>query len=86
MLRKIKNIDDVKLFANQLLNEGVNFHCDEDFNNYINSETNRKTYSKQKADFRNRLMNESFRICDKNGEDIYEIMGSVLTKQLFPSN
>lgn len=85
MLRKIKNVDDVKLFAKQLVNEGVNFHCDEDFSNYINSETNRKTYSKQKANFRNRLMNESFQICEKNNADIYEIMGNVLFKELFLS-
>lgn len=83
MLKKVRNIEDVKLFATQLIDEGVNFHCDEDFNNYINSETHRRTYSKQKADLRNRLMDESFEICDKNEADIYEIMGKVLSEHFF---
>jgi hypothetical protein len=35
MLSKIETIEDVKLFAKQILAEGVSFHPDDDFKDYI---------------------------------------------------
>jgi hypothetical protein len=71
MIRKIKNTKDVITFAEQLVREGVSFHCDDDFNDYVNFKTNRKTYTKLKADFRNSLMEQCFEVCENNGVDIY---------------
>jgi hypothetical protein len=81
MIRKINNTKDVITFAEQLVGEGVSFHCDDDFNDYINFKTKRKTYSRRKADFRNSLMERCFEICEKNGVDIYNLMNEVLMQK-----
>lgn len=39
MIIKINTVEDVKTFAKQLTSEGISFHPDDDFNNYINMET-----------------------------------------------
>lgn len=78
MIRKIKNTDDVVIFAKQLVKESVSFHCDDDFNDYVNVETKKKTYAKRQANFRNNLMNQCFEICERNGIDIYDVMNGVL--------
>jgi hypothetical protein len=59
----------------------VNFHPDDDFNDYINLETEKPTYTKDEADFRNELMNQCFAVCEKNGFDIYDTMIEVALKE-----
>jgi len=81
MIRKIKNTDDVVIFAKQLVKESVSFHCDDDFNDYVNVETKKKTYAKRQANFRNNLMNQCFEICEKNGIDIYDVRSGVLMQE-----
>ncbi|KAB2914405.1 MAG: hypothetical protein F9K23_14455 [Bacteroidetes bacterium] len=78
MINTIETIEDVRLFAEQLLQEGVNFHPDEDFRNYINRSTKLPTYTNEEAIMRNSLMEKCFEVCEHEGEDIYEIMGDVL--------
>jgi len=81
MIKTIHNIDDVKAFADYLVNvEKVNFHPDDDFKDYINYKTKEATYTEKDAQERNRLMDECFKICEKEGVDIYEIMGDSLSK------
>ena len=74
MLTKILTIDDVKDFAKQINAEGVSFHPDEDFNDYVNLIDNKPCYSKQEAEFRNELMNDCFEVCKIAGVDIYNLM------------
>lgn len=74
MIHKIKNIENVGVFFAELFNEGVSAHPDDDFNDYINYETKKATYTTQEAVMRNRLMNEAFLICEKANVDIYELM------------
>ncbi len=81
MLKQITTTKDVAAFAKQLIKEGVSFHPDDDFNDYINLETKEPTYSKNEADFRNELMNQCFSICEKNGIDIYDTMNEVALKE-----
>lgn len=81
MLRQIKTTKDVVSFAKQLIKEGVNFHTDDDFSEYINLETKEPTYSKEEADFRNELMNQCFSVCKKNKVDIYDIMNEIALKE-----
>ena len=81
MLKQIKTTKDVIAFAKQLIKEGVNFHPDDDFNDYINLETQEPTYKKADADFRNELMNQCFAVCEKNGVDIYDTMSEVVLKE-----
>ncbi|MEN2434931.1 hypothetical protein AAH994_05920 [Weeksellaceae bacterium A-14] len=74
MITEIKNINDVKVFANYLVEvENLSFHPDDDFNDYITSEQ-KPFYSKSEAELRNKLMNDCFKVCNKNNLDIYEII------------
>lgn len=77
MIQTIKTIDDVRTFFQQLLEEGLNFHPDEDFTNYINCETREDTYSTEETDLRNRLMDEAFVVCEQNKVCIYEIANDI---------
>lgn len=81
MIRKVKTTDDVVVFAKQLVGEGIIFHCDDDFNDYTNLETKKKTYAKRQANFRNNLMDQCFEICEKNGVDIYDMMSGILMQE-----
>lgn len=74
MISKIQTSEDVKLFAKQIISEGVSFHPDEDFNHYVNLKENKPCYSKDEAEIRNELMNKCFDICEKEGVDIYDLM------------
>ena len=81
MLKQIKTTTDVVSFAKELIKEGVCFHPDDDFNDYINLETQNTTYTKEEADFRNNLMSQCFAVCEKNGIDIYDTMSEVTLKE-----
>lgn len=81
MVTRINNSRDVIAFANQLVKEGVNFHPDEDFRNYINIETSEPTYTEKDAELRNLLMTQCFTICRESGIDIYDTMSEVVLKQ-----
>ena len=74
MINKILTLEDVKQFAKELTSEGLSFHPDDDFHEYINLETKAPSYSKEDADLRNKLMDECFEVCEKEGVDIYAIM------------
>lgn len=71
---EITTITDVEKFFDHLLEkESLNFHPDEDFENYINLNSQFPTYTKEGAEIRNRLMEKSFMVCEKTGIDIYQI-------------
>lgn len=82
MITEILTIQDVKKFAKQLTAEGLSFHPDDDFNDYINFSTNEPSYNTEEADLRNELMNQCFEICENEGVDIYEIMLEVMNFEL----
>ncbi len=81
MIKKINNINDVEAFAKQIISEGVSFHPDDDFNDYVVLKTNKPCYTKSEADDRNELMNQCFEVCKKNSVDIYDVMNEVLLKE-----
>jgi len=84
MIEKIRTIKDVRAFAEYLINtEKVSFHPDSDFCDYVNMKTSERTYSDAEADKRNQLMDDCFRVCEKNGADIYEVMGEPLFNAIF---
>jgi hypothetical protein len=74
MVTKIETGVDVKAFAKQLIAEGISFHPDDDFNDYVNFKENTPIYTKEEADCRNYLMNKCFEVCEKEGVDIYDVM------------
>lgn len=79
MVSKITTIEDVKLFAQHLVNDlHLNFHPDDDFACYRNYDTKQPTFSAAEAAKYNALMNECFEVCGKEGADVYEIMGQYL--------
>lgn len=81
MVTKILTIEDVKKFAKQLTAEGLSFHPDDDFNDYINFTTQTPSYGPEDAELRNELMNECFDVCEKERVDIYDVMMEELLKE-----
>lgn len=73
MIQEIKAVQDVKTFFEELHAEDLNFHPDDDFSNYINYETKEQTYTDDEIALRNQLLEQSFDVCDKEVEDIYEL-------------
>lgn len=83
MIASVQYLKDVKSFFNQLIQqESLNFHPDEDFQNYINLETMLPTYTEEEALLRNKLMEQAFMICEKNQADIYRIGSDLFFKHL----
>jgi hypothetical protein len=83
MINKINTIEDVKLFAFQLIyEENLSFHPDDDFADYINTETKAATYNTEQASHLNILMDKCFDVCEQSGIDIYEIMGEPLFQRM----
>ena len=71
---KIENIADVELFVKFVYDElQVNFHPDDDFNDYINSETKEATFNKEDAEVLNTLIDDCFKVCERENVDFYEI-------------
>ena len=70
----IESIKDVETFFHHLIDERkVNFHPDDDFANYVSLKDHTPTFSEEEVVIYNRLMDESFDVCDKENVDIYEI-------------
>jgi hypothetical protein len=83
MITEINTIEDVKLFAFQLVNEdNLSFHPDNDFSDYVNTETKAASYNTEQASRLNMLMDKCFVICEESGEDIYELMGEPLFQKM----
>lgn len=71
---KISTVDDVNNFMKFIYEDlEVNFHPDDDFNDIVNYETGEKSFNKKDADRLNKLVDDCFKVCEKNNLDIYEI-------------
>ncbi|BAU51885.1 hypothetical protein [Mucilaginibacter gotjawali] len=77
MIQEINNLNDVAGFMHNLVEEGVNAHPDELFENYVKIETGEPSFSAGEAAFRNQLMEKSFEICEQQGIDIYSFMQEI---------
>lgn len=78
MIQEIKTIEDVKAWFRELIvEEKLNFHPDTPFDDYINTDTRKDSYTKVEADFRDSLMSAAFEVCEAVGIDIYEIANNV---------
>ena len=70
----ITTVADVKAFFHHLVDERkVNFHPDDDFADYISVKEGTPTFTKEEVAVYNRLMEESFDVCEAAGVDIYEL-------------
>ena len=80
---KIATIDDVKEFFHHLVCErNLNFHPDDRFEDYVSCGDGSNTFSQEECSVYNRLMDESFDVCEKNGVDIYAIGLELMQKAL----
>lgn len=70
----ILSVKDVEAFFHHIVFERkVNFHPDDMFEDYISCESGINTFTIEECAIYNRLMDESFKICEKERIDIYEI-------------
>lgn len=70
----ITSVADVETFFHHIVFERkVNFHPDDMFEDYISCESGVSTFTLEECAIYNRLMDESFKICEKERIDIYEI-------------
>lgn len=70
----IKSVEDVNTFFHHIVSERkVNFHPDDMFEDYVSCEGGINTFTLDECAVYNRLMDESFDICKKEGVDIYSI-------------
>jgi hypothetical protein len=83
MNQSINSIEDVKAFAEHLVRvEKLSFHPDDDFKDYVKLNNQEAFYSEEEANLRNKLMNECFEVCEKEGVEIYELMLPILHDSL----
>lgn len=81
MITEIKTLDDVKEFVHQLMAEGLNYHPDDDFDNYVNMQTGEPSYLPAEASLRNQLNDQCFEVCEASGADIYDISMEIFLKE-----
>lgn len=82
----IIHLKDVVYFFEHLLYERhLSFHPDDDFNDYVSMETGENTFSKEEAKIYNRLMEESFEVCEINDTEIYSIGLASMRRLIDPS-
>jgi len=76
MISRVSSISDVKELTWLFVGEGVNFHPDDDFRNYVRDSKGiiEPLYSDEEAELRNLLVNKCFEVCSKYGVDIYDVM------------
>ena len=80
---RITSVDDVKEFFHHLVSErNLNFHLDDRFEDYVSCDDGSNTFSQEESSVYNRLMDESFAVCEKNGVDIYAIGFELMQKAL----
>jgi hypothetical protein len=78
-LQQIGTIDEVKKFAKYLAFEvRLNFHPDDDFICYLDSNSNEQLFSNEDIVIGNKLMNDCFDVCERENIDVYEVMGKYL--------
>ena len=69
----INNVDDVRKFFHYIVNErNVNFNPDDMFEDYMSADGT-TAFTPEECEIYNRLVEEAFKICDKENVDIYEI-------------
>ena len=83
MIQEITNTEDIKTFFEELLAEGLNFHPDDPFEDYINYETKEPTYTEEEAALRNHLLEQAFDVCDRERHDIYELCIEIFMRDFY---
>lgn len=70
----IRTVADVRKFFSYLLKtRKVSFHPDDDFKNYVENNSGKRCFTNDEAKKYNKLMNDAFKVCEKEKKDIYSI-------------
>ena len=78
----INNVDDVRKFFHYIVEDhNVNFNPDDMFEDYMLSDGT-TAFTPEECEIYNRLVEESFDICEEEEFDIYEIGLDILKKKL----
>ncbi len=83
MIQKIETVEDVTMFFNELLNEGIAFHPDNPFEYYIQDETEQPFYSDEEIQVRDELLAQAFLVCEREDVDIYEHAMGIFMKYFY---
>jgi hypothetical protein len=81
MITEIRSPEDVTEFVKLLVAEGLNYHPDDDFENYVNMQTGDPSYTPAEALLRNQLNDQCFEVCEAAGADIYNISMEIFLKE-----
>lgn len=80
---QITTINDVEAFFQHLVSErSLSFHPDDRFEDYISCDDGSNIFSEKECAIYNRLMDECFEVCEKNGANIYAIGLAFMQKAL----
>lgn len=74
-------MDDVVKFFSTLIEDGINFHPDNSFKEYIDLEK-QPLFNDEQAEILGNLMDECFKVCDNAGVNIYEIAFDLMQARL----
>ena len=78
----INNVDDVRKFFHYIVEErNMNFNPDDMFRDYMLADGS-NAFTPEECKIYNRLVEEAFKICDKENVGIYEIALDILKKEL----
>jgi len=77
MVKEINKLSDVEQFMIELVDSGVNAHPDDDFTQYINTDTGEDSFTPERGEEINYLMSECFRVCENEHVDIYSFMQEI---------
>lgn len=82
-INQVNTLTDVRKFFEEITDSSIAFHPDESFHNYVNLDTDERTFSKTEADRLDRILVKSFIICTDKNKDIYDLCLSVLEEYEF---
>lgn len=75
----ITTIDDVLRYARYLVFDlGLCFHPDDTFDQYVDSDTQKRCFTDAEAAIGDRLMDECFKVCERENLSIYTEMGKAM--------
>lgn len=82
-INQVNTLTDVRKFFEEITDSSIAFHPDESFHNYVNLDTDAKTFSKTEADRLDRILVKCWIICTDKNKDIYDLCLSVLEEYEF---
>jgi hypothetical protein len=82
MNKHFHDIEEVKDFFRYLVNDRkVAIHPDDNFRDYINTETQKPAFTDYEANLFNAMMDDCFEVCQDEEKDIYEIAYHIMHKE-----